>query len=404
MNTILSYFSIRLIFYRYTLQAASTGKTRSDAQKAILFERRGALLHQVKKWRELQAIYMPGVLETNVSSLESSQMEKAETIKLWLPSQLEDADERTSICLPSLINSEKELRFGQLQDSLDDLRKARRVRRGLVLFHKVQIVGEGQKTQTKARAAIQALQDRIEKSVRRYRVARTALLRLDPGGDWENIYLDLNDADNRGPSKEQEEIGASDGTYTQSWIWRSSTTVVSQDEVNEDMRVEWVQCMARAVRWEEEVLLLQEEMRRVAEFLGWRSRGWFSRADARLDTVTPAIRAGISAYAKKQGSIFHHLAIRFTQRWHSTLLSLSLPHTWASQFLNEHGALLIHPGFPKTTLRPHPSGIPARDDPTVAADALPPQLNTEHGPKAVSDSEDSTESESGSDSSDSWVE
>lgn len=206
---------------------------------------------------------MPGVLDASGSNVESSRTEKAELIKLWLPSQLEDANERASLCYPGIINCEKALRSGQLQDSLDDLRKARRVRRGLVLFHKVQITGEGQKTQTKARAALQTLQDRVEKSVRRYRAARTALLQLDPGGKWESIYLPLNDSDNRGPGKEPEEVVASDGTYTQSWIWRSGTTAVSQDEVNEDMRVEWAQCRARAVRWEEEVTLLQEEMRRV---------------------------------------------------------------------------------------------------------------------------------------------
>ena len=120
------------------------------------------------------------------------------------------------------------------------------------MFHKIQLAGEGQKTQTKARAAIQTLQDRIEKSIRRYRVARDALLQLDPRGDWEKLYLPLSDADNRGPGKEPEEVCASDGQYTQSWIWRLSTTAVSQDEVNEDMRVEWAQCMARAARWEEE--------------------------------------------------------------------------------------------------------------------------------------------------------
>lgn len=349
---------------------------------------------------------MPGVLDTNIY-LESSRTEKAETLKLWLPSQLEDISERTSICLPGIINSEKELRFGQLQDSLDDLRKARRVRRGLVLFHKVQLVGEGQKTQTKARAAIQTLQDRIEKSVRRYRVARTALLRLDPGGDWENVYLPLNDGDNRGPSKEQEEVGTSDGTYVQSWIWRSSTTAVSRDEVNEDMRVEWAQCMSRAARWEEEVILLQEEMRRVVEFLGWKSHSWFSKADARAGAVTSAIRAGLSAYAKKQGSIFLNLAIRFSQRWHSTFLSLSLPHTWATRFLNQHGAPLINSEFKKrkqATQSPHPSGISTRNIPTAATITPPSSLNAEHDPETVSDSEDSTGSESGSDSSNSLAE
>lgn len=347
---------------------------------------------------------MPGVLNVDVSNPESLRMEKAEAIKLWLPSELEDINERTSICLPGIVSSEKELRFGQLQDSLDDLRKARRVRRGLILFHKVQLVGEGQRTQTKARAAIQTLQDRIDKSVRRYRVARTALLQLDPGGDWESIYLVLNDADNRGPSKEQEEVGTSDGTYTQSWIWRSSTTTVSRDEVNEDMRVEWAQCMARAVRWEEEVLLLQEEMRRVVEFLGWRSRSWYSKVDARAGTVTSAVHAGISAYAKKQGSIFHNLAVRFSQRWRSTLISLSLPHTWATQFLNKHEMPLTNPERNKATQSRYPSALPTPDELAVTADDLPPLLTAEQDPKTVSDSDDSTESESGSDTSSSWAE
>ena len=141
----------------------SAGKTQSDAQKAILFERRGALFHQIKKWRELQAIYMPGVLDIGASDPESSRKEKAESIKLWLPSQLDNTGERATLCVAGVINSEKELRFGQLQDSLNDLRKARRIRRGLLTFHKIQLAGEGQKTQTKSRAVMQTIQDRISK-------------------------------------------------------------------------------------------------------------------------------------------------------------------------------------------------------------------------------------------------
>ena len=379
----------------------------------MLFERRGSLLHQIKKWRKLQAIYMPGVLDIN---LDSSQSEKAESMKLWLPSQVEDPNKRASLCVHGVIGSEKELRFGQLQDSLDDLRRARRVRHGLILFHKVQLAGEGQRTQTKARSAMQTLQDRIDKSVRRYRLARNALLRLDPGHDWQNIYLPLTEADNRGPGKELEEIGASDGQYSQSWIWRSSTTVVSQDEVNEDMRLEWAQCMARAARWEEEVILLQEEMRRVVQFLEWKSRDWFSRVDARADTVAPAVRAGISAYAKKQGYIFLNLAIRFSQRWHSTLASLSLPRTWAAEFLNGHDARLVNSDFKKRKRHPqisHPSEAPAvpfHANPlsSTFAAAVPLPLSnakaTDDKTGTSSDSEDSPESESGSDSSSSWVE
>ena len=384
----------------------------------MFLERRGALLHQIKKWRELQAVYMPGVLDASASDPESSRWAKAESIKLWLPSQLESADERTSICMPGLINSEKDLRFGQLQDSLDGLRKARRVRRGLVMFHKVQLAGEGQKTQTKSRTILQTVQDRIDKFAQRYRVAREALLQLDPCGDWEELYPPLTKDDNRGPGKELEEVGASDGQYIPSWIWRSTATAVSPDEVNEDMRVEWAQSVARADRWKEEVILLQEEMRRVVEFLEWRSRDWLSKVNARAGTLTSAVHAGVSAYAKKQGSIFHRLAIQFCQQWYSTLLSLSLPHAWAAKFLNVHKAPLVNPDFKKRGQGIQSSdqpGVPATDphvelSPSITAndaDAPPPPPNTEtvaHGVQAVYDDSESCTEFDGSDSDSSWVE
>jgi hypothetical protein len=87
---------------------------------------------------------------------------KAESIKLWLPSQLDDKDWNL-ICLDGVVNSEKELRFAQLEDNLNDLRQARRIRYGLTAFHKVQLAGEGTKTQMKSRAVVQTIQDRIDR-------------------------------------------------------------------------------------------------------------------------------------------------------------------------------------------------------------------------------------------------
>lgn len=289
---------------------------------------------------------MPGVLEIGTVDPESPQRAKAELIKLWLPSQL-DAEDRDAICLGNVVNSEKELRFAQLEDSLNNLRRARRTRHGLITFHKVQLSGQGQKAQTKSQAAMQSIQDRIDRCVQRYRVARNALLCLDPDGNWTEIYFPLTDDDNRGPMKEQAEMSSSDGKYTPSWIWRSNTTTISREEVNEDMRVEWAQCMARADRWEEEVTLLQEEMRRVVHFLEWRSDDWLTKADSRIDSVAPVVRAGLLAYANKQTAVFHNLAIQFCQRWRSVLISLSLPHDWATHFLEEHNEPLNDPKFNK---------------------------------------------------------
>ena len=106
------------------------------------------------------------------------------------------------------------------------------------------------------------------------------------------------------------------------------------------MRVEWAQCAARVDRWEEEVVLLQEEMRRVVHFLEWRSTDWFMKAGSRMSTVTPVVLTGLSAYVNKQGLVYHNLAIWFSQRWHSTLVSLSLPVAWTTVFLGRHGEQL----------------------------------------------------------------
>ena len=329
---------------RYALLSKSTGNVRSDGQKAILLENRTALSYQIEKWRQIQAVYMPGVLNIDTVDPESSRRVKAESIKLWLPSQL-DTEARNTVCSGGIVKSEKELRLAQLEDSLNDLRRARRTRRGLILFHKVQLAGQGQKTQTKSQAAMRTIQDRIDRCVRRYRVAHNALLRLSPSGDWSNIYLPLTSDDNRGPGKEPEENSGPDGQYAPSWIWRSAATTISPDEVNEDMRVEWAQCTARAERWEEEVTLLQEEMRRVVHFLEWRSCDWLAKVDLRAGTVAPTVHLGLSAYAKKQGAVFHNLAVRFCQRSRSTLISFSLPHSWATEFLNEHKEQLSNSDF-----------------------------------------------------------
>ena len=321
---------------------------------------------------------MPGALGTGASDSESLPGVKAESIKLWLPSQL-DAEDRDVICSQSVIKSEKELRFAQLEDTLNDLRRARRIRRGLLTFHKVQLSGEGQKTQTKSRAVMQTVQDRINKCFRRYCTARDALLRLDPHGDWKDLYLPLTQDDNRGPGKEPDEISNSDGQYSPSWIWRSSTTAVSPDEVNDDMRVEWAQCMARADRWEEEVILLREEMRRVVQFLEWRSSDWLAKTDSRVGNITPAIRLGLSAYANKQASVFHHLAVQFSQRWRSALATLSLPHAWATEFLESHKEPLESAGLKKRKETEHPTiDHPRAESPplTAASTNVPPPSTT----------------------------
>ena len=73
---------------------------------------------------------------------------------------------------------------------------------------------------------------------------------------------------------------------------------------------------ARADRWNEEVQLVKEEMRRVLAFLEWKAVWWTKEGSRSLD-VRPDIVDGIRAYAAKQAYISRALAYSFKMRWES---------------------------------------------------------------------------------------
>jgi hypothetical protein len=254
---------------------------------------------------------------------------------LFLPSQLSQDD--VSSCYAGIGDTERALRLAQVQDNLVDMRRLRRTLRSLRTYFRSNVIGEGQKTQTKSRAAESGVVARIDRTVHRYRLAYAALLSLDPTGDWRREYLELTDKDNRGPGKEVEEQGLGDGRYTMSWIWRSSAgglqdgTDPSEEEVNQTVRHEWMTCRARADRWKEESDLLQEEMRRVIAFLEWKSMWWGGKVGSRLGS-TADIQHGIDGYARKQANTYHGLAVSLGTQWIPHLLALDLDVSWAKTY------------------------------------------------------------------------
>lgn len=88
------------------------------------------------------------------------------------------------------------------------------------------------------------------------------------------------------------------------------------------VRVEWAKARARKTRWEEEVLLLREEMKRVLRFLDWKIHWWEDRSGSREDEV-PQVRGGLTAYALRQAALLRDIRSRFRQRWSEPLASIS---------------------------------------------------------------------------------
>ena len=272
-------------------------------------------------------------LATSDDPYEFDEM-KPELWPLFLPSQLSQ-DNRSS-SHRGVTETEQILRLAQLKDGLVDLRRFRRSLRSHRMYFRSNVIGEGRKVQTKSRASESSVTTRINRTVRRYRLAFSALLSLDPTGEWCKEYLELMDKDNRGPGKELDELGVGDGHYTMSWIWRgyvwNEESDLSDREVNETIRHEWMTCRARADRWREESELLQEEMRRVVVFLDWKSSSWTARVGARLGSVTVDIQHGIDAYAHKQANTYRELAVSLADQWLPRLREWKLDVSWTTDF------------------------------------------------------------------------
>jgi hypothetical protein len=80
------------------------------------------------------------------------------------------------------------------------------------------------------------------------------------------------------------------------------------------LRIEWCKARARAHRWQEECILLAEEMRRTLAFWEWEGKQWTERGLRYPDCADPESR-GRAAYAAKQLDIRRRLAASAMERW-----------------------------------------------------------------------------------------
>ena len=91
--------------------------------------------------------------------------------------------------------------------------------------------------------------------------------------------------------------------------------------------VEWAKAKARANRWEEEVILLDEEMRRVLEFCTWKA-SWWKKDFLRKDLPGP-LAEGLSGYAAEQADVEERIRTAWTTKWASAR-QLAQPLLWGT--------------------------------------------------------------------------
>jgi hypothetical protein len=78
------------------------------------------------------------------------------------------------------------------------------------------------------------------------------------------------------------------------------------------------------MRWTEEVALLEEEMRRIKQFLRWCSGWWGTQVGRRADKVDAVQLEGDTAYARRQADIQSRLCVAFETKWADLADAISL--------------------------------------------------------------------------------
>ena len=105
----------------------------------------------------------------------------------------------------------------------------------------------------------------------------------------------------------------------------------TEEEFHHSMRSEWAQTRARMFRWKEELLIIQEEMRRVLAFFEWKSTWWLDQANQRLN-LEPSIKSGVVAYAHKQSSLCLRMAARWAGYWLPMMKKHGISPTWRNTY------------------------------------------------------------------------
>ncbi|KAG6873615.1 hypothetical protein C0992_008502 [Termitomyces sp. T32_za158] len=221
-----------------------------------------------------------------------------------------------AFCLELALEDKARLRedlTSNIHDALhNDVPPGRLIAQGLELEDH-----QGQHMHTHSLALLQIVSDCITHGIAKYNEIRAALVVLGPAlkkTGWKNILQELTDADLTGITALEDM--RSEGSRRISWIWKLlESDAIDGEEKQEALRIEWCKARACGQRWQEECLLLNEEMRRVLTFFTHQDNVWNDRAIKSYPHVDNFTAASLQAYAQRQSVIQRRLRVRCERTW-----------------------------------------------------------------------------------------
>ncbi|KAJ7900557.1 hypothetical protein B0H14DRAFT_3752784 [Mycena olivaceomarginata] len=251
----------------------------TDIQALDFLKRQTALIKRIRAFRKLQRTYMLNLrhfISSAQRALWDSETEcNAEEIRLFMPSEISEKNRRVKACAVGLPEVEPDLWVGKAREALHALQ-------------------EGLRTRT--------MTNRFRL---RHRTSQRMLTRgqgrLKGDGPWEEELQVLEDNDVRALNEraltaeeveqrktihDYEDVAEEGGVAAFGVVWYTSRGEdPSEAELVEALHVEWCKVYARMRRWQEDVVLVKEEMRHTIEYGYWSACEWMRWAEARAGFV-----------------------------------------------------------------------------------------------------------------------
>ncbi|KAJ7021705.1 hypothetical protein C8F04DRAFT_1213743 [Mycena alexandri] len=287
-------------------------KDPSPGQKLAFTKRRTALLKQIFKFRGVQRIYMPSVrvllTDEQRQMFDGNGEQVPEATRLFMPSEIADDRLRGHACAVGLVEVEAQMRHGEAEEALEDVRCGLRTRTMTNRYKLCNYTGQG--LMTKGQGILRQINIKIHLAKLRYR-----------HGGWEERLKVLGEDDVRAlneraltaEEKAQNEhwaelggaimeggiaraagVARGEGNHTLSWIWY--TAGIPEDESDPRLKE------ARTHRYNEEVQLLREEMRRTIAFGYKEAEEWDRLAGEELEGASGEVTEGRRAYAAEHAA------------------------------------------------------------------------------------------------------
>ncbi|KAJ7814657.1 hypothetical protein B0H13DRAFT_1664617 [Mycena leptocephala] len=254
----------------------------TDHQKTALLEWSNKLGRKLLEWMKIRKLFTPTVAilraadkkaRATAARLQPTLQVPVHAMKLLLPSRL--ATMPDTVVKESHAPYEFQLRVGQADEALREVRSLLLVRTKKCSWK--DDFARGVTASTRTKTSIKLPRATFADANHRLRTKKRKM--------QEEIEVEMR-------RKELDERPAS-------WIL---LMLLSEEDAEtgmmEALQIEWARTQARAWRWMEEVDLLEEEMRRVLEFLKWRVGWWMSLVDQQPEVVEDVVlQEGFTAYA-----------------------------------------------------------------------------------------------------------